>query len=151
LSCWGLAEAAAVTYQSFILRYPLVATYNACESRGADGTCNDAGKIASWANANGISTSGSSGNCTVGSKPLSPSDFSRISETAKAQWQEIIPGAPSQGQYRLVDYQYQSDPGKNQHEAPGVGTLSVEVKFFPPNLQMQAIQPKSRRRLLSLG
>ncbi len=104
----GLAEAAAATYQSFMLQYPLLATYSA----------------PSWSDPDKLTKS--TGNCVPGSK-LSPNDLTRIADTAKTGWQNIEPNDSTKGQIRLVDYQFQPDnPAQGANVPPGIGTLRVE-------------------------
>jgi hypothetical protein len=128
----AMAEAAVATYQSFLLKYPMLTTYNYCQNPGFGGGCNDSGVTQSWANATSI-TSGS-GNCSPGST-FTSTDISEITKLAKTSWQTIpidpskpiAPSNPSAGQIRLVDYRYQPDnPAAGANIAPGTATLLVE-------------------------
>jgi Tfp pilus assembly protein PilX len=129
-----MAEAAVATYQSFILKYPTLATYNYCQNTGFGGGCSDSGAMKSWYNAPGITSSGE--NCSP-SNNFTSTDLSEISKLAKTSWQSIPVGPskpsssanPVAGEIRLVDYRYQPDnPAAGANIAPGTATLLVEGK-----------------------
>jgi Tfp pilus assembly protein PilX len=123
-----LAEAGAATYQAFVLKYPILATYSDCVNRGVGGSCNDSGTTQSWANAQSIN--GAAG-CNDSSASLTTSDLSQIETIATTELQDLDPADPAQGQFRLVDYQYQPDPGVSPNAVPGTGTLRVEGQVRP--------------------
>lgn len=102
-----LADAAGVTYQSFLLRYPDVASFNS-------------DKWSTFANA-------VSSDCTL-ADVLEPNDIQLINQVANqgSNWQAINPKDLSQGQLRLVNYQYVPDLGVDPNQAPGTGILQVE-------------------------
>jgi hypothetical protein len=105
----SLADAAAVTYQSLLLQYPILATHNG----------------SSWTNPTGLVTS--SGNCAPNAAAFSTTDVTRIQASAKTDWQNIDPQDPKKGQIRLVDYQFQpDDPSQGANVPPGTATLRVE-------------------------
>lgn len=102
-----LADAAGVTYQSFLLRYPELASYSSDK----------------WSNfANSVTT-----DCALAGL-LKPNDIQLIQQISSqgSNWQAINPKDLSQGQLRLVNYQYVPDPGVDSHQAPGLGILQVE-------------------------
>jgi hypothetical protein len=104
----GLAEAAAATYQSLMINYPILSTYS----------------VTSWATPENLVNKPA--NCAP-SPIFTPIDVTRIKESAKTAWQNIDSKDPLKGQIRLVDYQYlPDDPTKGANAPPGTGTLRVE-------------------------
>jgi hypothetical protein len=116
----SLADAAAVTYQSFVLKYPAVATYNKD----------------SWAT---FSITPKDCASTI---DLTANDYTQIASASATYWQDVVAGDPSQGQFRLVDYRYQPDDISNPAKAnvaPGTATLTLEGQVSKINTLVSAM------------
>jgi hypothetical protein len=122
-----LAAAGAATYQSFLLRYPVLATYNDCNHKHVTtGQCLDTRSTKNWHQiANRPSSAEPSSPET-----LLPADVAHIRAHTTSDWQTItVPNAkdPAQGQFRLVNYRYQADdPSRGAASTPGTAMLIVE-------------------------
>jgi hypothetical protein len=137
----ALAEAAAATYQSFLLQYPVLATYADCETKNtATGECYDSGATQSWFRAENIRAE--IGGC-AGSPSLSDSQVNQIHDLAAKNWQNIALDDPTnitQGQFRLIKYEYKPHTtGAGQPKTPGTGRLILEGRVDEEvNSQSQA-------------
>jgi len=103
------AETGITRYQSFINQYRAIATYD----RGG------------WADASNNSIPEICG---------SSSEADAIEAAAATDWQDI-----SDGQYRLIDYDYTADDPSQPNQAPGTGTLIVEGQVNQTNQAGTAI------------
>jgi hypothetical protein len=122
-----LAAAGAATYQSFLLRYPVLATYNDCNHKHVTtNQCLDAGSTKSWHHLSNLLPSAE----PPSPETLLPADVAHIRAHTTSDWQTItLTNAkdPAQGQFRLVNYRYQADdPSRGDASTPGTATLIVE-------------------------
>ncbi|MCY7335514.1 MAG: hypothetical protein LH613_04765 [Chamaesiphon sp.] len=102
------AESGVTQYLSFINQNRLAANFSDCVARRADGTCNDTGTTASWANPSGISATDI------------PTVESTILANSQQSWRNVVPSDPTKGQYRLLSYEAPDPPARRQ------GVLKVE-------------------------
>jgi hypothetical protein len=114
------AQVGATRIQKLMNENRYIAMYPDCIGRDSAGACTDSGTTTqSWANVSNIPK------LTV----CDATDAAGVKDVSlKQQWQPIEPDNPSQGEYRLISYQY-SKPG----EAPGLGTLKVEGRVGSKN------------------
>jgi hypothetical protein len=137
-----LAAAGAATYQSFLLRYPVLATYNDCNHKHVTtNQCLDAGSTQSWHQISNLPSSAE----PFSPKPLLPADIAHIRAHTTSDWQTItLPNSKdsAQGQFRLVNYRYQADdPTRGAASTPGTAKLIVEGRTDELSMQVGSLQP----------
>jgi hypothetical protein len=120
----AINETGVTRYQEFLAENSAITTYPDCAiGRDSNGSCQDTNTENSWSKAENIFSSSAVNFCT--STTGSSSQATVVSNEAMTlDWKDIEPGDPTQGQYRLVSYNY----GPTVGVTPGTGTLTVEAR-----------------------
>lgn len=112
-----------------------IAVYDDCTERAADGSCPDKDPdgdpntdddVPSWSNPGAINQDSQSG---VSCLPIEDqNELINIEAIASSTaWVDANPNNPSDGQFRLIKYDYESKAGTtNPYDFPGIATLTVE-------------------------
>ena len=114
------AEIGVARYRELIDKNKIIALYDACETgawTGAD--CDDTGSNTSWEQATNVPRIGVS--CLT-------NPALTVAGMATRSWRDITSGSPEDGQYRLIDYTYDS--------ASKSGTLIVEGRVNQSNTNL---------------
>ena len=141
------AETGVARYREQINKYKIISMHDACNDSnwGGDETCDDVAGDRSWATAN-QSTAGVADirnldtYCPEPGSTTADNDDNVVALATRA-WQNIGADA-SQGQYRLIDYDYQSGvlAGDGTYDSLGgiqpKGTLTVEGRVNQQNTNL---------------
>lgn len=112
------AELGITRFQNLINSNRVIANYPACVTWSTDGSCADT-SAKSWKTAsNSALWPEFASSCGGGST----TSAATVATTATRTWQDIDSSDAAKGQFRLVDYTYDTTVGT----VPGTGTLTVE-------------------------
>ncbi len=135
----NVADVAVTRIFALINKNPYLATYPDCINRDSNGQCTDSGSDRSWANVSNISKE-----LTL-CKTEQTTDIENLSYNQA--WQPIDPNKPTQGEYRLISYQYSDAPGVT----PGMGILTVEGRVRNHNQLLGAVSQLTVKLPIATG